>query len=412
MLHTPEIEAKLKQLDNFSPRHIITGLPDNEIKELWAQLSFIQPHVDGLDSSWQLWIRSSRGDISLFGDFEEWKECGEVDNYEEFVELWESYYPDEICWHKFTLVEYDQQLYIYLDSTNLIQYSLENGEMQGANSADFYKEILSWIINEVSAEIKKVVADVKSYNNFINDNLPYKHRYGKIKWHILWDNGLEYSNYREGLGENLIQRFEEVVKNNDENRTIDKLLLEDFLRYCEIGYDANNYFKGKQLTALEKYKSMADLRHGGMLDIDPSSAEEFHKWYHGRQWMGTHPWEICRGGNSTHISLMVTDRGKSWQLYLAGYLREIETVKMAIALYDNNIPFILEKKHELLAKVSGEGYVGIVPKSVMPKYCHSLFPKEDNINDFINPWSYPEDIEVIIKYSEWYRLDEVSIIRT
>jgi hypothetical protein len=30
----------------------------------------------------------------------------------------------------------------------------------------------------------------------------------------------------------------------------------------------------------------------------------------------------------------------------------------------------------------------------------------------INPWSYPEDIEVIIRNAEWCPLDEISIIQT
>lgn len=49
-----------------------------------------------------------------------------------------------------------------------------------------------------------------------------------------------------------------------------------------------------------------------------------------------------------------------------------------------------------------EEHVGIVPDDVAPKYCHGLFPKEDAIYDFINPWYDPELARAIEEKVDWY----------
>ena len=52
------------------------------------------------------------------------------------------------------------------------------------------------------------------------------------------------------------------------------------------------------------YYRHADGRDDGLKKIDPDSAEAFADWLENRE-KGGHPWEVCRGGNSTHVSLYV-----------------------------------------------------------------------------------------------------------
>jgi len=161
------------------------------------------------------------------------------------------------------------------------------------------------------------------------------------------------------------------------------------------------------MSPLEKYKSMADLRHGGLLDIDPDSPKEFAKWYKSGIWSGSHPWEICRGGNSTHITLQVTNDTDGWKLSLAGLYRQVETINMALALFEQAIPFVFRNKVEMLNMAKGIDYLGVVPENVVPKYCHEKFPKEDNIIDFINPWYDNELSKIIEKLVFWYPLKKI-----
>lgn len=140
------------------------------------------------------------------------------------------------------------------------------------------------------------------------------------------------------------------------------------------------------MNPIDKYIRMADGRCGGLTELEPDTAESFRQWYHGGKIPGAHPWEICRGGNSTHVSLMVSNREGKWVLYLAGssIVRVEETAKMAVALHTHDIPFILHEGEEILAMVTGKDFIGIVPDHVFPRYCHGLFPKKDRIIDFMN----------------------------
>ena len=60
---------------------------------LFHEVSDLKPSEKN-DEYKSIWIMLPRGDISEFGSFEDFKEDGEVDTYEEFEELWKSYYPD------------------------------------------------------------------------------------------------------------------------------------------------------------------------------------------------------------------------------------------------------------------------------------------------------------------------------
>jgi hypothetical protein len=112
---------------------------------------------------------------------------------------------------------------------------------------------------------------------------------------------------------------------------------------------------------MDKYRVMADNRDEGLLDLPPGDSNAFATWYRNRA-SGGHPWEICRGGNSTHISLHVTECENSWQLYLAGFsvARVVETAKMAIALFERGVPFVLARKDEMLRMLTGRN---CLPKS-------------------------------------------------
>jgi hypothetical protein len=145
--------------------------------------------------------------------------------------------------------------------------------------------------------------------------------------------------------------------------------------------------------------------------LDEKSYQDFHKWYNNEKNCGGHPWEICRGGNSTHISLYVYHDENGWYLRLEGSsrVRVIETIKFATALYKHDIPFILGKAEEIYRMASGVDYIGIVPETVIPRYCHAYFPAEENIIDFMNLGT--EKINEIINKAFWYPIPEVHLIK-
>ena len=217
------------------------------------------------------------------------------------------------------------------------------------------------------------------------------------------------------LNEEIINKLLVCVENmNERNRPLlNKMTANSFFRICEICYDANDYFKtpGKTITQCEKYIKMADGRDAGLRSIDGDSPEAFYEWYHGAEKVGAHPWEICRGGNSTHISLFIAEVQNKWNISLAGSSieRVEETVRMAVALFDKNIPFQLRDAEEILRMVTGRDFIGIVPDTYFPRYCHNLFPRADNIIDFMNLGHDKELVPAIIEKAYWFPLEEITM---
>lgn len=174
----------------------------------------------------------------------------------------------------------------------------------------------------------------------------------------------------------------------------------DFFRFCAMGY-AENKYDGCGKTPKEQYVLHADGRDEGLQDIDADSPEAFHAWFHDRDRCGGHPWEVCRGGNSTHVDLRVLEDGRGYFLYLAGaaWNRTIETVKFYLALTSANIPVYLAEAKMLADRLAEEEKIGIAPEGVLPAYCGSWFPNE-HIIDYMNLPS--EDREKFLPFCTWY----------
>lgn len=176
----------------------------------------------------------------------------------------------------------------------------------------------------------------------------------------------------------------------------------DFYRFCALGYEANQY-KGTDLCPRRQYELHADGRDEGLGEINQNSAEAFHNWLHDESHMGGHPWEVCRGGNSTHVSLQVVEDEKGYYLFLDGSSegRCIETIKFFLTLKHEQIPVFIADAQKLIARLNGSEDIGIVPDGVIPRYCSSMFPEGDVI-DYMN-LPYENRGEIVSK-ARWDKL--------
>lgn len=154
----------------------------------------------------------------------------------------------------------------------------------------------------------------------------------------------------------------------------------------------------------------ADGRDDGLKKIDPDSAEAFADWLENRE-KGGHPWEVCRGGNSTHVSLYV-GLGRvaegCYHLALAAksYGRCVEAIKFYLALKHAGLPVIIYGAEFIKKRLLGLERVGIVPNEVMPFYCHSRFPGED-VDSFRHLNHENPDAEIAL--IEWQPIKPVKL---
>ncbi len=384
-----------------------------KLKDTYKAFSCIKAGAD--DKIRHTWLEVDRGPVEAFGNYEEFREDGEVSSRKEFDRLWKDYYPDKTVWYKFQTAEYEGTLYFYLNGKLLFSIKVDEPPVEKNNDPDgFFDKFAEWLKKRILHEVSKLRQDPQAYNSYIQENLSWAKRTGRIKrkdhWEILGDNTIRPD---KNLGEKIISRLEVLVSDSKSKDVtlLPEITANTFYRFCEICYDANDYFKNSNetLTPLQKYLKMADGRDAGLRNIEGDSPGAFNEWYHNAGIMGAHPWEICRGGNSTHISLFVSEVDNKWGIWLAGssIVRVEETVRMAFALHENNIPFILRDADEIVRMVTGNDYIGIVPDTVFPRYCHSLFPEEDKIIDFMNLGYDNEIIEELIQKIYWYPLEQI-----
>ncbi len=365
--------------------------------------------VCGEDERHSLWLNVERGPISEFGDYEEYLEAGEVDDRPEFEELWHYYYPDETMWYEFSTLTYGGNFFFFLGDKLTFQITDKPAEAYDVHDP----RLIDWLAGEMDKAIAWLRSDEDGYNAYIAQNLPYGKRIGRIVRKDYWKIAPNEKEWMlKGLTEEDIGILRIISRRSEEdtNLYLSSMTAGFFFDCCRLGYEANGYVdSGHGLTAVELYDKFADGRHEGLAGIDPDSPEAFEEWFtKGRTGIG-HPWEVCRGGNSTHISLYVGKTEKGWYLPMAGESRGrvAETVRFAAALYREGIPLLLFKAPEILAMITGEDYIGIVPDKVMPVYCHSLFPKEDNIIDFMN--LNKETRDAVIAKAYWYPLERVAL---
>lgn len=254
-------------------------------------------------------------------------------------------------------------------------------------------------------------AEVFFRNESVARLLPYKHRTGVITRAGLWK---LYPEEKESFFEALTQEdVDEFLATGTEDCTglpeLKEMTANDFYRFCALGYAANNY-DGQAFALKAQYYRHADGRDDGLKKIDPDSAEAFADWLENRE-KGGHPWEVCRGGNSTHVSLYV-GLGRvaegCYHLALAAksYGRCVEAIKFYLALKHAGLPVIIYGAEFIKKRLLGLERVGIVPNEVMPFYCHSRFPGED-VDSFRHLNHENPDAEIAL--IEWQPIKPVKL---
>ncbi|MBE6962544.1 MAG: hypothetical protein E7445_08860 [Ruminococcaceae bacterium] len=376
---------------------------------LFALLERIKPiSAHGVKS---VWLCARRGTIESFskhfGSYEELLEEECIKNYAQYEEYWHDMFPDELEWYQLDAVEDKNSGYraVYLQHEHVLE---QEGDTRKSAYTHDISEFLEWLIESVRNCIAAL--ETGTYNETVENTLPARHRTGTILRKHLWE---AFPQGREQYFENLTQEeADEFVACAVADKALLKAKLpsvtaNDFFSYCAIGYAANQY-DGTDKTPRDQYFKHADGRDEGLGEIDPDSSEAFSAWYHDRTRSGGHPWEVCRGGNSTHVDLHVVYSGDGYYLHVAGSStwRSVEAIKFFLALHRAGLPVVIHQAEMLKSRLLGEEKIGIVPQGVFPCYCQSRFPGEE-VEAFIN--LQRDDVEKLLPHCVWQPLTKTEL---
>ncbi|MBI5208611.1 MAG: hypothetical protein HY927_01400 [Elusimicrobia bacterium] len=178
---------------------------------------------------------------------------------------------------------------------------------------------------------------------------------------------------------------------------IPAMTAERYFEYCRVAYRANPAsFRGggfkPGLAGRDYYRRFADGRDAGLLKVDPRSKEAFRRWHTSGERAGAHPWEIYRGGNSTHIDLYARDHpAGGWSIGLDAFssTRLVETCRIAVALEKAKLPFCLAHRESYKLRLLQEDWVGVEPEGSEMRYAWQGFPQEWGVADCVQlRWIY------------------------
>jgi len=254
-------------------------------------------------------------------------------------------------------------------------------------------EKLAYALTHFNRQTRQIEQDwVRVYRQTARQ-YPLAMRYGTVPKAILWQYYPDIYRVDTELGKVRVREFVEQVRAHKFHEEYaghhTKMTLAQYMRYCKVAYLANAVqLEGAvepDMAGLDMYQRLADGRHEGLTELPANSAEAFANWYRSRRG-GGHPWEIYRGGNTTHIDLGVLEKRDGWSIFLGGSstTRMAETIRIALALAKANLPVEIHGAEKLTLRLLGLDNVGIIPEYLSCHRASQYLDEADEVFDCVH----------------------------
>lgn len=326
--------------------------------------------------------------------------------------VWHVLFPQQgKKWHHLSVTKYQQTFYITHTSGNCGALEVEPQKgirtMARAGAASNYIEdqgkiAEAWhpLITSARKWLKVVHKDWIKANRQIQMEYPLRYRYGAVPNALIRAVLPDIYRLDKELGKGATRKFIRLVEDGffhkPENLEVSSMTVSDYFKYCKIAYVSGKR-KGEEcddsLSGREMYKRYADGRNDGLLDIDPDSGEEFAAWIdgaHPKRTRGGHPWEIKRGGNTTHIDLAVLRpslyRKDSFKVELRGEAigRMAETIRMFLAIHKANLPISIADPESVRKRLLAQDNIGIIPDYIPLHRANQHYDKNNDVFDVMH----------------------------
>jgi len=326
--------------------------------------------------------------------------------------VWNVLFPDQgNKWHHINVNKYQHTFYIthITGDGGSLEVDPEKGvralDHLGASSRwleDHYQLAAIWepLIVAACKWLRVVRKDWIKANKRIQLEYPFHYRYGIAPHALIRVSLTDIYRLDQELGRNRIRKFVRLVEDGfflrAENTAVSTMTASDYFRYCKIAYIAGKRKDDTiddSLSGREMYKRFADGRHEGLLDIDPSSEQEFADWIdgkHPKRGFGGHPWEIKRGGNTTHIDLTVSrpslHRQEGFKIELRGESigRMAETVRMFLAIHEAKLPIAIANPEGVRKRLLAQDNIGIIPGYASLHRANQHFGQDKDVFDVLH----------------------------
>lgn len=330
--------------------------------------------------------------------------------------IWDIIFPDKKGnYHRLCVTKYHEVFFIsqidgkYCSLEIKPHECVKAADSFGMRSFEDYSHDPGAVWNDLITYARKWLKFAKvdwiKANKQMVENYPLNRRLGIVPNSLIRASISDIHRIDKELGKAKMKKFIRLVEdgyfNKSEKTTRDKMTANEFFNYCRIAYLAGkrkNDHVDEKLTGREMYKRYADGRDEGLLELDGDSEQQFADWIdgkHPKKRMGGHPWEIKRGGNTTHIDLFVRRPSYSKEGFNIGLSgrsigRLKETICMFLAIYDAGLPISISDPERIRKRLLAQDNIGIIP----------CFDSLHRGNQRFNEW---EGVDDVMHYDEFGR---------
>ena len=325
--------------------------------------------------------------------------------------IWNILFPDgEEKWHHLHVNKYKHTFYItHVDGGGgSLEVEQKKGgaramDSMGVPTAENQGQMATiWetLIESARKWLKVVRKDWIKANKRVQIEYPLGHRYGVASNALIRASLPNVYRLDKELGKDRTRKLVRLVEDGfflkKENTEVSSMTAADYFQYCRIAYIAGRRKEetvDESLSGREMYSRYADSRHEGLLDINPASEQEFANWIdgkHPKRKGGGHPWEIKRGGNTTHIDLTVSRpssyRQEGFKVELRGESigRMIETMRMFLAIHEAKFPISIANPEGVRKRLLAQDNIGFIPSYASLHRANQHFRQDEDVFDVMH----------------------------
>ncbi len=324
--------------------------------------------------------------------------------------FWKLIFPDKKGKWQYVHVTKDQKLY-YISHIDGNTCSLDVqpkkhvkvmdtfGFSRWDDGSDNPERVWTPLITSALNWLKTVKKDWIKANKLVQANYPLNRRTGIAPNSLIRASLSDIHRIDKEIGKAKCRKFTRLVEEGyffgDENKVVKTMTANGFFDYCRIAYIAGKRkddHVDESLSGREMYKRYADMRHEGLIEIKGDSKKEFADWIdgkHPKKSRGGHPWEIKRGGNTTHISLYVSRPNyydkEGFKIVLNGMAitRLAETVNMFLAIQEAGLPISISNPEGVRKRLLAQDNIGIIPCYDSLHRANQNFPEAQHVYDVL-----------------------------
>ena len=397
------------------------------VKEIQKALSIFEPIED--DEARMIWLEIPRGSAEEWKDFEDMHDQYVESDIASYRKALVDEYPYEKRWFFLVTSTYRENTFLKI-SDRVHEYVIfTNRNLDGEE----YAHDMSWFLEPLLHLVKQRVAEIaknpEAYNQHIDEELPYRQRFGRIKSRFLnkiIPEGklvVKDQEYCIQVMKELIRR-EKVYASVKEGEEVDwekegvpapfdTMSIRRFCKYYRIAdtifWKDSHYERAKDAVSIEddvEYYQDHGL-HNAIGDLNLDNEEDF------KSFACDHYGEL--GLSRTNVRAFQYYAGGKWIVTLGvSYSSYVDkALEIAVALYESGAPFVFHDAENLLHILEETGTVRISAFTF-----HDYLKGDDDEGVISVP--YIEDCDKegeltrqqyddIVRYAEWEPNDKVAL---